>query len=72
MLVTMNDGDKVPFDLRMRVIDGAWRIIDVKPENFSYVRDFHANFRAEVFDVGLDGLIARLEEEAAPRRACGE
>jgi phospholipid transport system substrate-binding protein len=72
MQVTMNSGEKVPFALRMRVIDGGWRIIDVKPKTFSYVSDFHDNFRVEIFEVGLDGLIARLEEEAAQRRLCGQ
>jgi ABC-type transporter MlaC component len=68
---TLSNGDKVPAGLRMRYDNAEWRIVDVRPETFSYLEKFHDDFQIDVYDMGLEGLIGWLEEEAAPRRDCG-
>lgn len=69
--MTFNDGETIDVILRMRYNGERWRIFDIQAEDYSYARNFRDDFRFEIPDIGFDGLIERLKEEAAPRRACG-
>lgn len=69
--VTFTDGTKYRADLIMRFSDDAWRIVDVVTDTYSHVTGYIDEYRFEIRDVGFDGLVERLEREAAPRRQCG-
>jgi len=70
--IRMNDDEIVPVGLRVRFVEDAWRIVDVKPETFSYAREFRDTFWSSIHDVGFDGLIDWLEKETAQRTLCGQ
>lgn len=69
--VTFNDGTTASIRLQMLMRRGEWRIVDVKAESYSFVEGFRRTYLDYIGDSGLDGLIASLEAEAAPRRECG-
>jgi ABC-type transporter MlaC component len=68
--MTMNDGKVWPVRLRMHPSDEQWGIYDVKADSYSYAKNFHDDFRIEIYEVGLTGLLDRLMETAAIRRQC--
>ena len=76
-LLTMTSGEKVEVDLTMRFIDGRWQILNVIARRagdgtHSYANYYSDLFLDEIYDSDFDGLIAWLEEEAAPRGQCGQ
>ncbi len=42
--------------------DGDWKVYDVTVEGVSLVTNYRTSFAQEITQVGIDGLIARLEE----------
>jgi len=62
-------GDKdVKLDYRLRPTKSGWRIIDIYSNgNVSELALRHAEFSALFKDVGLDQLIASVDEKAARR-----
>lgn len=64
-IVQLEDGTKVPVNYTLVNRDGEWRLFDVTIEGVSYVRNFRAEFDAEIKSTSLAAVIARLEKEAA-------
>lgn len=63
-VVSLDDGTKVPVNYTLRRHDDAWQMFDVTIEGVSYVRNFRAEFDAEIKATGLEEVILRLEREA--------
>jgi phospholipid transport system substrate-binding protein len=62
--VRLEDGTKVPVNYTLVSRDDGWRMFDVTIEGVSYVRNFRAEFDAEIRATSLEQVIMRLEEEA--------
>ncbi len=56
----------IPVDYKLyRKDDGGWYAYDVVIEQVSLVRNYRASFQQIVHDVGIDGLIQKLETKVA-------
>jgi phospholipid transport system substrate-binding protein len=47
-------------DYSLRLVDGAWRVYDVKIEGVSLAINYRSSFAQEIRDHGIEGLIERL------------
>jgi len=63
--VDLEDGSNVSVNYSLVNKDGVWMMFDVMIEGVSYVRNFRAEFDAEINATSLDQVISRLEQEAA-------
>lgn len=63
-VVSLDDGTKVPVNYTLRRHDDGWQMFDVTIEGVSYVRNFRAEFDAEIKATSLEDVILRLEGEA--------
>jgi phospholipid transport system substrate-binding protein len=63
-IVRLDDGTKVPVNYTLVNRDESWQMFDVTIEGVSYVRNFRAEFDAEIKAKGLAAVIERLEAEA--------
>lgn len=61
----LDDGTTASVDYSLRNTADGWRIYDVRIEGISYVQTFRNQFDAEIADLGLDAVIARLQADAA-------
>lgn len=66
--VRLTGGSVFDVDFYMRLDDRGWRVVDVIAEGISYVRTYRTDFGSEIRAVGLESLIARLENTAVERR----
>lgn len=64
-MVRLEDGTKVPVSYALVKRNDGWQMFDVTVEGVSYVRNFRAEFDAEIRSTSIEQVIARLEEEAA-------
>lgn len=60
--VHMEDGKAVQVLFAVHNRDGDWKVYDVTVEGVSLVTNYRTSFAQEITQVGIDGLIARLEE----------
>lgn len=67
--VKRSNGERVPVNYSLRKTDSGWKAWDVTIEGVSYVKSFREDFGAEIDQKGLDEVIARLEQGAAPAQA---
>ena len=63
--IRRDGGDTVAVNYSLRKTDAGWKAWDVVIEGISYVNSFKQDFGSEVQAKGLDGLIQRLESDAA-------
>jgi phospholipid transport system substrate-binding protein len=61
--VRRDNGTMVPVNYSMHRTPSGWKAWDVTIEGISYVRNFRADFGAEVEQKGLEHLIERLETQ---------
>ena len=61
--VRRDNGQMVPVNYTMRRTPDGWKAWDVTIEGISYIRNFRADFGAEVDQQGLEHLIKRLETQ---------
>lgn len=64
-IVRLDDGTKVPVNYTLVNRKDGWQMFDVTIEGVSYVRNFRAEFDAEIKSKSLAAVIERLEAEAA-------
>ena len=64
-IVQLDDGTRVPVNYTLVNRANGWQMFDVTIEGVSYVRNFRAEFDAEIKAKGLEAVIERLEQEAA-------
>ena len=70
--MTFNDGKTIGIGLRIRFIDDRWQIFDIQADELSYVVDYRDDYLYEIPEIGFDGLVERLEKEAAAYTDCGQ
>ncbi len=63
--VDLNDGSNVSVNYTLVGRDNGWMMFDVMIEGVSYVRNFRAEFDAEIRATSLEQVIGRLENEVA-------
>jgi phospholipid transport system substrate-binding protein len=61
--VRRDNGQMVPVNYTMRRTPEGWKAWDVTIEGISYIRNFRADFGAEVDQHGIEHLIQRLETQ---------
>lgn len=61
--VRRGNGQMVPVNYTMRRTPDGWKAWDVTIEGISYIRNFRADFGAEVEQNGIEHLIKRLETQ---------
>jgi phospholipid transport system substrate-binding protein len=61
--VRRDSGQMVPVNYTMRRTPDGWKAWDVTIEGISYIRNFRADFGAEVDQQGIEHLIKRLETQ---------
>jgi phospholipid transport system substrate-binding protein len=62
-------GDKeIPVDYRLHNKNGEWLVYDVLIEHVSQVSNYRNSYRGIVEEVGIDGLLDRLETKVAELR----
>lgn len=62
--VDLEDGTNISVNYRLISHDTGWMMFDVEIEGVSYVRNFRAEFDAEIAGSSLEEVINRLENEA--------
>lgn len=63
--IPIGDGKPpVSVDYKMRLVDGQWLVYDLVIEGLSVVKNFRTTYGQEIAQVGLEGLIQRLEASA--------
>jgi phospholipid transport system substrate-binding protein len=67
--IRRDGGDTVAVNYSLRRTPEGWKAWDVVIEGISYVQSFRQDFAAEIGQKGLEGLIKRLEADAAAGRA---
>jgi phospholipid transport system substrate-binding protein len=60
--VHLEDGKVVQVLFAVHNRDGDWKVYDVTVEGVSLVTNYRTSFAQEITQVGIDGLITRLEE----------
>lgn len=61
--VRRGNGQTVPVNYTMRRTPAGWKAWDVTIEGISYIRNFRADFGAEIEQQGIEHLIQRLETQ---------
>lgn len=74
--VRRDNGQMVPVNYTLRSTPDGWKAWDVTIEGISYIRNFRADFGAEVDQQGIEHLIQRLEAQGVgaadrPAQAAG-
>lgn len=59
--ITRN-GPPVAVDYRMRFVEGAWKVYDVKIEGMSLVTNYRSSFNRLMRTEGMDGLISYMSQ----------
>jgi len=59
----MEDGQHVPINYSLRRSKAGWRVYDVRIEGVSYIQNYRNQFNAEIAELGIDAVIARLQSE---------
>jgi len=65
--VRKNDGTNVAVNYSLHRTAQGWRAWDVIIEGISYLKSFRDDFNAQIEQQGVDALIARLEQQSAPK-----
>jgi phospholipid transport system substrate-binding protein len=60
--VTGYNADRIAMNYSMHKTPEGWKAYDVKVEGISYIKSYREDFGAQIQQLGLDSLIAHLEE----------
>ena len=64
--VTGYNADRIAMNYSMHKTPEGWKVYDVNVEGISYIKSYREDFAARIQKVGLDSLIAHLEEGEKP------
>jgi phospholipid transport system substrate-binding protein len=65
--VTGYNADRIAMNFSMHKTSEGWKAYDVSVEGISYIKSYREDFGAQIQQLGLDSLIAHLEEGQKPR-----
>lgn len=63
--VDLEDGTNISVNYTLKNNEAGWMMFDVSIEGVSYIRNFRAEFAAEIAATSLEQVVARLEDEVA-------
>jgi phospholipid transport system substrate-binding protein len=64
--VTGYNADRIAMNFSMHKTPEGWKAYDVSVDGISYIKSYREDFGAQIQQLGLDSLIARLEEGKKP------
>jgi phospholipid transport system substrate-binding protein len=64
--VTGYNADRIAMNYSMHKTPEGWKAYDVNVEGISYIKSYREDFGAQIQQLGLDSLIAHLEEGEKP------
>ena len=64
--VTGHNAERIAMNYSMHKTTEGWKVYDVSVEGVSYIKSYREDFGAQIQKLGLDSLIAHLEEGAKP------
>jgi phospholipid transport system substrate-binding protein len=64
--VTGYNADRIAMNYSMRKTPEGWKVYDVTVDGISYIKSYREDFGAQIQQLGLDSLIAHLEEREKP------
>jgi len=64
--VTGHKADRIAMNYSMRKTPEGWKVYDVSVDGISYIKSYREDFGAQIQQLGLDSLIAHLEEREKP------
>jgi phospholipid transport system substrate-binding protein len=64
--VTGYNADRIAMNYSMHKTPEGWKVYDVTVDGISYIKSYREDFGAQIQQLGLDSLIARLEEGEKP------
>jgi phospholipid transport system substrate-binding protein len=62
--VTGYNADRIAMNYSMHKTPEGWKVYDVNVDGISYIKSYREDFGAHIQQLGLDSLIAHLEERA--------
>ncbi len=62
--VVVSGAERIPIQYRMYLRDGRWLVYDVIIEDVSLINTYRSNYRAIIRKEGIEGLLARMAEQA--------
>jgi phospholipid transport system substrate-binding protein len=60
--ITGHSADRIAINYSMHKTPEGWKVYDVNVDGISYIKTYREDFGAQVQQMGLDSLIARLEK----------
>ncbi len=69
--INQSNGPAIPIDYRLRIKNDEWKVYDIKIDGISLVTNYRNTFAADVRNLGMDGLIEKLQakKDAALKKA---
>jgi phospholipid transport system substrate-binding protein len=64
--ITGYNADRIAMNYSMHKTPGGWKVYDVSVDGISYIKSYREDFDAQIQQLGLDSLIAHLEEGQKP------
>jgi phospholipid transport system substrate-binding protein len=64
--VTGYNADRIAMNYSMHKTPEGWKVYDVNVDGISYIKSYREDFGAQIQQLGLDSLIAHLEEGEKP------
>jgi len=61
----MLDGTEISVNYSLRKGPEGWKVYDVRVDGVSYIRNYRNQFDAEIGAMGIDAVIARMEQDSA-------
>lgn len=61
--VKQDTGPAIPIDYRLRIKNDTWKVFDIKIDGISLVTNYRNSFNAEIREVGINGLIERMNDK---------
>ena len=61
--IKQDSGPSFPIDYRLRFKDDIWKVFDIKIDGISLVTNYRNSFAADIREVGINGLIQRMNDK---------
>jgi phospholipid transport system substrate-binding protein len=61
------NADRMAMNYSMHKTSEGWKVCDVNVDGISYIKSYREDFGGQIRQLGLDSLIAHLEEGEKPR-----
>ena len=61
--IKQDSGPSIPIDYRLRLKDDIWKVFDIKIDGISLVTNYRNSFAADIREVGINGLIERMNDK---------